>query len=87
MALYNNVKGDKKRVTSDQHIYIFTIAFRVADEGAARTMLQNCATPPNECLGNQCYFESRLSRRCRVFLPTSRLDSISYDLQIEFGLE
>jgi len=56
-AVCNNIKGDKNLVTSDHHIFVYTIAFQIAD-GAARTMLQNCATPPGECLGNQCYFES-----------------------------
>lgn len=56
-ALCNNIKGDKNRVTSDHHIYVYTIAFQVAD-GAARTMLQTCASPPGDCLGNQCYFDS-----------------------------
>jgi Flp pilus assembly protein TadG len=31
--------------------------------------------------------KARLSRRCGVSLPISRLDSISYGLRIEFGLE
>ncbi len=56
-ALCNNIKGDKNRTASDHHIYIYTITYQVAD-GAARTMLQNCATAPSDCLGNQCYFDS-----------------------------
>jgi hypothetical protein len=56
-TLCNNIKGDKSLISSDHHIYVYTIAYQVAD-GAARTMLQNCATPPSECLGNQCYFDS-----------------------------
>jgi hypothetical protein len=48
-ALCSNVKA--------QGIFVYTIAFQVAD-GATRTMLQNCATPPAECPGNQCYYES-----------------------------
>ena len=45
----NNVKGDKDRLMSDH-----TIAFQVGDS-VARAMLLNCATPPTECLGNQCF--------------------------------
>jgi len=56
-ALCNNIKGDKNRVASDHFIYVYTISFQIAD-GAARTMLQNCATPTSDCLGGQCYFDS-----------------------------
>ena len=37
-ALCNNIKGDKNLVTSNHHIFVYTIAFQVGD-GAARTML------------------------------------------------
>jgi hypothetical protein len=50
-------------------------------DGAGRTILQNCAPPPNESLGSVTS-KARLSRRCRVSLPISRLDSISYGLRI-----
>jgi hypothetical protein len=56
-ALCTNIQGDKNLVTSDHYIYVYTIALGITD-GAAQTMLQNCATPPSDCLGNQCYFNS-----------------------------
>lgn len=48
-ALCTNIKG--------ANVYVYTIAFSVTD-GATRTMLQNCATPPADCPGNQCYFDN-----------------------------
>ncbi len=40
-----------------QGIYVYTIAFQVAD-GATRTMLENCATQATDCPGGQCHFSS-----------------------------
>jgi hypothetical protein len=57
VALCNNIKADKDGNVSNQDIYIYTISFQVAD-GATRNMLQNCATPPSDCPGNQCYYDS-----------------------------
>ena len=56
-TLCNNIKGDKALTSSDHYIYVYTISFQVAD-AAARTLLQSCATPPGDCLGSQCYFDS-----------------------------
>jgi hypothetical protein len=56
-ALCNNIKADKDGNVATQDIYIYTISFQVAD-GATRTMLQSCATPPANCPGNQCYYDS-----------------------------
>jgi Flp pilus assembly protein TadG len=56
-ALCSNIKGDKDLVTTDHYIYVYAISFNVTD-GAVKTMLQNCATPPAECPGDQCYFDS-----------------------------
>src|SRR5262249_315338 len=38
-------------------IYVYTIALQITD-GATRTMLENCATPPADCPGEQCYYDS-----------------------------
>jgi len=85
MALYNNVKGDKNRVTSDQHIYIFS------PSGSPTVQRGPCCKialrRQTSASAISVTSKARLSRRCRVFLPISRLDSISYDLRIEFGLE
>ena len=56
-ALCTNIKGDKNLVTADHYIYVYTISYNVTD-GAAQTLLQNCATPATDCLGGQCYFDS-----------------------------
>ena len=39
-----------------QGIYIYSIAFQLSDPGTQK-LLENCATPPADCPGNQCYFQ------------------------------
>jgi len=56
-ALCNAIKADKDGVAGDQDIYIYTITFDVSD-AATRTLMQNCATPPSDCPGEACYFNS-----------------------------
>jgi Flp pilus assembly protein TadG len=56
-ALCNAIKADKDGIADDQDIYIYTITLQVED-ASARTMLQNCATPPSDCPGEACYFDS-----------------------------
>ncbi len=56
-ALCNAIKADKDGIPDDQDIYIYTITLEV-DDASARTLMQNCATPPANCPGNQCYFDS-----------------------------
>jgi Flp pilus assembly protein TadG len=48
-ALCANVKA--------KGIFVFTITLQVSDT-ATKKMLENCATPPNDCPGNQCYYHS-----------------------------
>ncbi|HWE17679.1 MAG TPA: pilus assembly protein TadG-related protein [Hyphomicrobiaceae bacterium] len=40
-----------------QGIYLYTIALQVSDS-ATRKMLEDCATPPADCPGKQCYYNS-----------------------------
>jgi hypothetical protein len=56
-ALCNAIKADKDGIAGDQDIYIYTITLEVEDS-SARTMLQSCATPPSDCPGEACYFNS-----------------------------
>jgi Flp pilus assembly protein TadG len=56
-TLCTNIKGDKNLIAADHYIYVYTISYNVTD-GAAQTLLQNCATPATDCLGGQCYFDS-----------------------------
>lgn len=56
-ALCSSVKADKDGVAGDQDVFVYTLTFQVPDN-ATRTMMQNCATPPDDCPGNQCYFDS-----------------------------
>lgn len=56
-ALCNAVKADKDGIADDQDIYVYTLTFQVADE-STRTMMRNCATPPSDCPGEACYFDS-----------------------------
>jgi len=56
-ALCNAIKANMDDIIGDQDIYIYTLTFQV-DDAATRTLMQNCATPPDECPGDQCYFDS-----------------------------
>lgn len=56
-ALCNAIKTNKDDIADDQDIYIYTITFDVDDAGT-RTLMQNCATPPADCPGEACYFNS-----------------------------
>jgi Flp pilus assembly protein TadG len=56
-ALCNVIKADKDGILTDQDVYIYTIILDVDDSGT-HTLLQNCATPPADCPGEACYFDS-----------------------------
>jgi hypothetical protein len=56
-TLCQNVKADKDGIVTDNDVYIYTLTFQVPD-GATRTMMQECATPPADCPGDQCFFDS-----------------------------
>ncbi len=56
-ALCNAIKANKDDITDDQDIYIYTITFQV-DDASARTLMHNCATPPADCPGEKCSFNS-----------------------------
>ena len=45
------------RIDDDQDIYIYTITLQV-DDASARTLMESCATPPDDCPGEKCYFNS-----------------------------
>jgi Flp pilus assembly protein TadG len=56
-ALCNAIKANQDDDPDDQDIYIYTITFDV-DDASTRTMMENCATPPDACPGEACYFNS-----------------------------
>lgn len=56
-ALCTAIKANQDDDDTDQDIYIYTITFDV-DDSSTRTMMQNCATPPDACPGEACYFNS-----------------------------
>lgn len=56
-ALCNAIKANKDDIADDQDIYIYAITFDVDDEDT-RTLMSSCATPPADCPGEQCYFDS-----------------------------
>ncbi len=56
-TLCTAIKANKDDVIDDQDIYIYTITFDVTDTGI-KTLMQNCATPPESCPGEACYFNS-----------------------------
>jgi hypothetical protein len=56
-ALCNAIKANKDEINDDQDIYIYTITLEV-DDASARSLMESCATPPADCPGEQCYFNS-----------------------------
>jgi Flp pilus assembly protein TadG len=56
-ALCNAIKANQDDIEDDQDIYIYTITFDVDDEDT-RTLMQSCSTPPADCPGEACYFNS-----------------------------
>ncbi len=56
-ALCNAIKANKDDITDDQDIYIYTITLEVED-ASARSLMESCATPPADCPGDKCYFDS-----------------------------
>jgi len=56
-ALCNAIKENKDEIVDDQDIYIYTITLEV-DDVSARTLMESCATPPADCPGEKCYFNS-----------------------------
>lgn len=56
-TLCTNIKANKDDIAEDQDIYIYAITFDVDDEDT-RTLMSSCATPPADCPGEQCYFDS-----------------------------
>jgi Flp pilus assembly protein TadG len=56
-ALCNAIKANKDDIADDQDVYIYTITLEVEDS-SARTLMQSCATPPADCPGEKCYYDS-----------------------------
>ena len=56
-ALCNAIKANKDDIADDQDIYIYTITLQV-DDNSARTLMSSCATPPADCPGEKCYYDS-----------------------------
>jgi Flp pilus assembly protein TadG len=62
-ALCNNIKADKDGDPSTDDIYVYTIALEINTGNAAidaetKAMLEACATPPDRCPGQQCFYDT-----------------------------